>query len=573
MTGRIRFALVVASMAVAATFALHGQSSPNVPYQRLVNAAKEPQNWLNYSGSYLSQRHSGLDQINPSNARNLEQKWMYQSSVSGTWQATPLVVDGVMYVSQRPNDVVALDAKTGRVFWIHRYVPAADHKACCGSNNRGLAILGDTLFLGTLDGRLVAIHAKTGRRLWDVQVAEYQLSYALTLAPLAVKDKVIVGVGGGDLGIRGYLAAYDAQTGKEVWRFYTIPGPGEAGHETWKSCPPESSQSLTDPKYCDPEAWKHGGGPIWLTGSYDPDLNLTYWGTGNVWPDYNSYQRPGDNLYAESVVALDADSGKLRWHFQFTPNGQYDYDAVQIPVLADMDWSGTSGKLMLWANRNGFFYVLDRANGKFVRGQPFVKVNWASGLTATGRPIPTPQPLGAITYPGVQGATNWYSPSFSPHTGLFYVSVWEDYGTYFGVRVPVPYREGRSTSLGANQAYAPVPGAPTVPAIQRGPVNNWTEAAGNGAIKAIDPRTGQERWKYDTTDVADGGILTTASDVLFSGNREGYFQALDARTGSFLWKTNLGAQIVNGPMTYAVDGKQYVVTIAGQSIVAFALRD
>jgi alcohol dehydrogenase (cytochrome c) len=573
MAVRIRFALLVASLALAATFALHGQASPDVSYRRLLNAAKEPQNWLTYSGTYLSQRFSLLDQITPSNARNLEHKWVYQASVSGPWQATPLVVDGIMYVSQRPNDVVALDAKTGRVFWIYRYVPATDQKACCGSNNRGLAILGDTLFMGTLDARLVAIHAKTGRRLWDVQVTDYQLSYSLTLAPLVVKDKVIVGVGGGDLGVRGFIAAYDAQNGNEVWRFYTIPGPGEPGHETWEPCPPGSSSSLTDPKYCDPEAWKHGGAPVWLTGSYDPDLDLTYWGTGNVWPDYNPVQRPGDNLFAESVVALDADTGKLRWHFQFTPNGQYDYDAVQIPVLADMEWSGTSGKLMLWANRNGFFYVLDRTSGKFVRGQPFVKVNWASGLTATGRPIQTPQPLGSVTYPGVQGATNWYSPSYNPRTGLFYVSVWEDYGTYFGVRVPVPYREGRSTSMGANRPYVPIPGAPTVPSIQRGPINNWTEAAGHGAIKALDPRTGQERWKFDTTDVADGGILTTASDLLFSGNREGYFQVLDARTGTVLWKTNLGAQIINGPITYAVDGKQYIATIAGQSLVAFALRD
>src|SRR2546426_2298331 len=229
MAGRTRFALLVVSMAVAATFALHGQSSPEAPFQRLVNAAKEPQNWFTYSGSYMSQRHSGLDQITPANAKNLEQKWMYQSGVSGTWQATPLVVDGVMYVSQRPNDVVALDAKTGRVFWIHRYVPAADHKACCGSNNRGLAILGDRLFMGTLDGRLVAIQAKTGRRLWDVPVAEYQLSYSVTLAPLVVKDKVIVGVGGGDLGIRGYLAADEAQTGKEVWRCSHVSRPLRGG--------------------------------------------------------------------------------------------------------------------------------------------------------------------------------------------------------------------------------------------------------------------------------------------------------------------------------------------------------
>jgi alcohol dehydrogenase (cytochrome c) len=573
MVGRLRFALLVGSILAGAPFALQGQVSPEVSYQRLLNAAREPQNWMTYSGSYMSQRHSLLDQITPANVRNLEQKWMYQSGVAGTWQATPLVVDGVMYVSQRPNDVVALDAKTGRVFWVHRYVPAADQKACCGSNNRGLAILGDTLFMGTLDARLVAIHTKTGRRLWDVQVTDYQLSYSLTLAPLVAKDKVIVGVGGGDLGIRGFLAAYDAKTGKEVWRFYTIPAPGETGHETWEPCPPGSSTSLNDASYCDREAWKHGGAPIWLTGSYDPDLNLTYWGTGNVWPDYNPVQRPGDNLFAESVVALDADTGKLRWHFQFTPAGRYDYDAVQIPVLADMEWVGTSGKLMLWANRNGFFYVLDRSNGKFVRGAPFVKVNWASGLNENGRPIQTPQPLGAVTYPGVQGATNWYSPSFSPRTGLFYVSVWEDYGSYYGVRIPVPYREGRSVSMGANRPYVPVQGAPTVPSIQRGPVNNWTEAAGNGAIKALDPRTGQERWKYDTTDVADGSILTTASDLLFSGNREGYFQALDARTGAFLWKHNLGSQILNGPITYSVDGKQYVATISGQALVVFGLRD
>ena len=575
MAARKRHVLAAACLVVAAAggFRLHGQSSPNVTFDHLVNSAKAPQNWLTYSGSYLGQRHSPLDQITPLNARNLEQKWVFQAAATGTWQATPLVVDGVMYVSQRPNDLVALDAKTGRAFWIYRHVPAADQRACCGANNRGLAILGDTLFMGTLDAKLLAVHAKTGRRLWETQVADYKLSYAVTLAPLVVKDKVIVGVSGGDLGIRGYIAAFDAQSGKEAWRFYAIPGPGEPGHESWEACPPGSSSSLSDSNYCDPEAWKHGGGGIWITGSYDPDLNLTYWGIGNVWPNYNPKQLPGDNLFAESVVALDADTGQIRWHFQFMPSGEYDYDAVQIPVLADMTWAGTSGKLMLWAHRNGFFYVLDRTNGKFLRGQPFVKVNWAKGLTATGRPIPTPQPLGSPTYPGIQGATNWYSPSYSPRTGLFYASVWEDYATSYGVRVPVPYREGRSVSMGTNRPYAPIAEAPTVPAIRRGPINNWTEAAGNGAIKAIDPRTGQDKWKYDTTDVSDSGILTTASDLLISGNREGYLQALDARTGTLLWKTALGGQIVNGPITYMVDGKQYVATIAGHSLVAFALRD
>ncbi len=444
----MRAALVVVGLVgMAAGWRVAGQGSPNVTGDQLVNAAKEPRNWLTYSGTYAGLRHSLLDQITPANAKQLEQQWVYQASAVGTWQATPLVVDGIMYVSQRPNDIVALDAKTGRAFWVYRYVPAPDQRGGFGANNRGLAILGDTLYMGTLDARLVAVNAKTGRHLWDVQVADYKASYAVTLAPLVIKDKVIVGVSGGDTGVRGFIAAYDAQTGKEAWRFNTVPGPGEAGHETWEACPPGTS-SLTDPAYCDPEAWKHGGGAIWLTGSYDPTLNLTYWGTGNVWPNYNPRQRPGDNLFTESVVALDADTGKLRWHFQFTPSGMYDYDAVQIPVLVDMPWTGTAGKLMLWAHRNGFFYVLDRTNGKFLRGETFTKVNWASGLTATGRPIATPQPLGSPTYPGVQGATNWYSPSYSPHTGLFYFSAWEDYAYYFGVRNPVAYRDGRSGTGG-----------------------------------------------------------------------------------------------------------------------------
>jgi alcohol dehydrogenase (cytochrome c) len=572
MTGRIRFALVLAC-SVALASLLHGQVSPTVSYERLTRAAKEPQNWLTYSGSYSSQRYSPLDQINLSNVKNLEQKWAYQGAVVGPWQATPLVVDGVMYVTQRPNDVVALDARTGRVFWIYQHIPSPDHKACCGANNRGIAILGDTLFLGTLDARLVAIDAKTGRRIWDTAVADYRLQYALTVAPLVVKDKVIIGVGGGDRGIRGFIAAYDARTGKEAWRFYTIPGPGEPGHETWEACPPSSSSSPESPSYCDREAWKHGGGSVWLTGSYDPDLNLTYWGIGNVWPDFNPNQRPGDNLYAESVVALDADSGKLRWHFQFTPHGAYDYDAVQIPVLADLTLSGSPARVMLWANRNGFFYVLDRATGRFLLGRPFVKVNWASDLDERGRPIQTPQPPGSPTWPGIQGGTNWYSPSYSPRTELFYVSAWEDYATLFGEKTPNPYVEGRSTAGSGGRTHVPVRGARAMPGLGRGPINNWTEAVGHGAVKAIDPRTGAEKWKFYTTDVSAAGILTTASDLLFTGGREGYFQALDARSGALLWKTNLGAQIINGPIAYEVDRKQYVVTIAGLSVVAFGLRD
>jgi alcohol dehydrogenase (cytochrome c) len=532
---------------------------------RLPNAAKEPRNWLMYSGNYFSTRHSLLSQITPANAKNLELKWMYQAAVAGNWQTSPLVVDAVMYFTQRPNDVVALDAKTGRVFWIYRHTLAPNQIVCCGANNRGLAILGDTLFMGTLDAHLVAIDARSGRPLWNTRVADSKAGYSLTLAPLVVKDKVIVGVGGGEYGIRGFVAAYEARTGKEVWRFSTIPGPGEAGFETWAPCPPKTET------FCDSEAWKHGGGSIWVTGSFDPELNLTYWGVGNAGPDWNADQRPGDNLYTDSVVALDADTGRLKWHYQFTPHDPYDYDSVQIPVLADLNWNGAPLKAMLWANRNGNFYVLDRATGQFLLGRPFVKVNWMSTFDERGRPIQTPQPPGMPTWPGNQGGTNWYSPSYSPRTGFFYVSAWENYATIFG-GTPVHYQEGRNFGGGANRPYVAVPGAPS-PGLRRGPINNWTEAAATGAVLALDAKTGELKWKFEMTDVTDSGILTTASDLLFTGGREGYFQALDARTGALLWKASLGAQIVNGPITYEVDGKQYVATISGLSLCVFALRE
>ena len=541
---------------------LHAQ----VSYDRLRQAEQEPHNWLTYSGNYSSNRYSELVQISPANARNLEQKWVHQTQALGPWQATPIVVDGIMYVTQRPNDVVALDARTGRAFWIYRYPTPPGQKACCGSNNRGVAILGDTLFLATLDAHLVAIDATTGGELWNVEVADMEAAYALTLAPLAVKDKVIVGTSGGDRGIRGFIAAFDAGTGEEAWRFYTIPAPGEPGHETWEPCPPSATT------FCDPDAWQHGGGAVWVTGSYDPTLNLTYWGVGNPGPDFNPKQRPGDNLYSDSVVALDVDTGDLKWHFQFTPDDPYDYDAVQIPVLVDVERNGTLFKLMVWGNRNGFFYVLNRETGRFLSGRPFVEVNWAAGLDDSGRPIQTPQPPGGPTFPGVQGGTNWYSPSYSPSTGLFYVSAWEGYGSVFN-EAEQEYTEGQSFIGGAPTGFAPVPGAPTVPGLSRGPFNTWTEAAGHGAVIALDVLTGEPTWKFDMTDVTSSGILTTASDLLFTGSREGYFQALDARTGELLWKASLGGQIVNGPITYEVAGKQYVATISGHSLVAFALRD
>ena len=531
------------------------QLSAQVSYDRIQRASAEPLNWLTYNGTYSSQRYSLLDRITPSNVTNLESKWVVQNQVFGAWQSNPIVVDGIMYVTQRPNDVMAIDAKTGRLFWLYRHTPSADARVCCGANNRGVAILGDTLFLGTLDARLIAIDTKSGRPLWNVAVAEVGLAYSITLAPLVVKDKVIVGVGGAEFGIRGFIAAFDARTGKEVWRFNTIPKPGEPGSDTWSG-----------------EAWKNGGGSVWVTGSFDPALNLTYWGIGNPGPDWNPDQRPGDNLYSDSVVALDADTGALKWHFQFTPNDAYDYDSVQVPVLADMNWRGAPAKVMMWANRNGYFYVLDRVTGRFLSGTPFVKVNWASGLDERGRPIQTPQPAGSPTWPGNQGGTNWYPPSYSPRTGLFYVSAWENYATIYR-KEPSVYEPGRNFHGGGFTVLTPVPGAPAVGIGRRSPVNNWTNEVGSGAVIAIDPQTGQHKWKFQQFDVTDSGMLTTASDLLFTGGREGYFYALDARNGKVLWKASLGGQIVMAPVTYEVDGKQYVSVISGHTLVTFGLRD
>jgi alcohol dehydrogenase (cytochrome c) len=551
-TRRILSALAFGSCALVGAYRLHAQQ---VTADRILRASAEPQNWLTYNGAYSSQRHSPLTQITPANVTTLESKWVLQDEVFGAWQSNPLVVDGIMYVTQRPNDVMAVDARTGRVFWQYRYTPSPDARVCCGANNRGVAILGDTLFMGTLDAHLVAIDAKNGRRLWDTTVGDAKLGYSITMAPLVVKNKVLVGVGGGEYGIRGYIAAYDAATGKEAWRFNTVPGPGERGYDTWSG-----------------EAWKTGGASVWVTGSYDPDLNLTYWGVGNPGPDWNPAQRPGDNLYSDSVVALDADTGAIKWHFQFTPNDGYDYDSVQVPVLVDANWQGRPAKLMLWANRNGYFYVLDRVTGKFLSGTPFVKVNWSSGLNAYGRPIPTPQPAGAPTYPGNQGGTNWFPPSYSPRTGLFYFSAWENYAAIYR-KVESIYQPGRNFAGGGFTVLTPVPGAPAIGIGRRSPLNTWTNEVGNGAVIAIDPQTGQPKWKFPQFDVTEAGILTTASDLLFTGGREGYFYALDARTGDLLWKASLGGQIAMAPMTFQVAGRQYVSVISGHTLVTFGLRN
>jgi len=502
-----------------------------VTWDDLLNAAKEPQNWLTYSGTYMSQRYSTLSQITPENVKNLSLAWVWQNKSLESFEATPLVVNGVMYT--------------------YVYDPSPASRACCGWVNRGLAILGNTLYMGTLDQRLLAIDAKTGHLLWSTQPEDapsFVRGYSYTLAPLIVKDKVIVSSAGGEYGIRGYISAFNAKTGKEEWRFYTIPGPGEPGHETWGG-----------------DSWKLGGGSGWLTGSYDPETNLIFWGIGNPSPDWNGDIRPGDNLYTCSVVALDADTGKLKWHFQFSPHNEFDYDSVQIPVLANIEWKGKPRKVMLWANRNGFFYVLDRVTGQFLLGKAFVKVNWADGLDANGRPqlapgkLPTAQ--GTLIMPGNQGGTNYYSPSFSPKTGLFYIPTWENTSSLY-VKSKIEYVPGQWYTGGGPREMTTPSG---------GDQDFKTKAEGYGAVRALDPETGDRKWEFPMSKVTNAGILTTATDVLFSGGNEGYFYALDARTGALLWRSTVGGPIRSGPISYMVDGKQYVTVNAGNAVFAYAL--
>lgn len=514
--------------------------SPNITAERLLQATKEPQNWLMYSGSYMSQRHSPLTQITPQNAQNLVLKWVFQSRSLEKSEVTPLVVDGTMYTVQSPNDVIALNAATGKTLWTYTYKPDPDARNCCGKLTRGLAIQGDTIFLASFDAHMIAIDAKTGKELWNTVGGDPKQGQAFTHAPLVVKDKVIAGTAGGEFGVRGFIAAWDVKTGKEVWRFNTVPGPGEPGNETWGG-----------------DSWKHGGAPIWVTGSYDPETNLTYWGTGNPGPDWDGRSRPGDNLYSCSVIALDVDTGKLKWHYQFSPHNEFDWDSTQVPVLVDMEWQGRPRKVMLWANRNGMFYVLDRTTGEFLKGQPFVKVNWASGFDAKGRPIQTVEPTleGTLVYPGNQGGTNWYNPSYSPRTGLFYIPVWENSSSVYSLgAAPPEFHEGQSF-------------AGTFPrGGQRGDDTY-------SAVRAIDPKTGQKKWDYRMASPStDAGVLTTASDILFSGGRNGEFYALDARDGKLLWQTNLGPSVMSGPMTYMANGNQYVSVVSGNALFTFGLK-
>ena len=369
-----------------------------VSYERLLGAAHEPQNWLTYSGGYAGWRHSGLGQINAANASRLGLQWTFQVGDLGQFETTPLVVDGILYGTGQSNRAFALDARTGRAIWRYQRNLPDKIQLCCGRVNRGFAILGDRLFMATLDAHLIALDSKTGSPVWDVTAADYRAGYTFTLAPLVVKNEVIVGVSGGEFGVRGFVDAYDAATGRRLWRFETVPAPGQSGHETWAG-----------------DSWKTGGAPAWLTGSFDPELNLLFWPTGNPAPNMYGKDRLGNNLYSNSMLALDPDTGKLKWFFQFTPHDVHDYDATQIPVLVDADWEGHPRKLLIQANRNGFLYVLDRTDGKFLSAAAMGRVTWAKAIGPDGEPI-----VDAAAIPKTT-ATHGVSRRTGPHQLVFAV--------------------------------------------------------------------------------------------------------------------------------------------------------
>ena len=515
-------------------------AAPPVTAERLAQAADEPHNWLMYAGSYASNQYSALAQIDRDNIADMRVEWVHQFRTLSTVETSPIVADGLMVITESPSNVIALDAATGRPYWKYTHPVPRKLSMCCGLNNRGVAILGDRVYVGTVDGRLLALDLKTGSVVWNAEVAHPGSGYSITAAPLIVKDKVITGVAGGEYGIRGFLDAYDVDTGERLWRFYTIPGKGEDGNDSWG----------------DGDSWKHGGAPTWLTGSYDPELDLLYWGTGNPSPDWNGDVRPGDNLYANSVVALDPKSGQLRWHHQFTPHDTHDWDANQTMVLMDAPVDGTVRKLLLTANRNAFYYVIDRETGEFLRARAYAKQTWASGIDEQGRPILIPgldpNEEGVLVYPGWTGGTNWWSPSYSRSSGLFYVRSIDAADVYY--KRDEEYVEGDLYYGGTTEAADHMENV-------------------RAAIRALDPLTGDLRWEYPITpSVSFGaGILTTAGGLLFSGTVDGYLFALDDRTGDVLWHLSAGGTAHAAPMTYSVEGRQFISVAVQNSLLTFAL--
>ena len=491
-------------------------------------------NWLHYNGTYDSKRHSALNQVNASTVDALVPKWIFHVPGATHLETVPIVVDGVMYVTQ-PNEVYALDARTGKQIWDYRHVPAIQK-----GPNRGVAVWRDKVYVTTPDAHLIALNAAAGNVIWDTKIADAKDGYWSPAAPMVVKGKVIAGIAPSDHGLNGFLDAYDATTGERLWRYDPIPKPGQPGSETWAG-----------------DSWKYAGGDTWLTGSYDPELNLLYWGIGNPAPDFNGDVRMGDNLYTECVVALDLDSGKMKWYFQFTPHDTMDWDAVEIPILVDAMYQGRKRKLMAHADRNGFYYLLDRVDGKFLAGAPFIHtLNWATGLTPAGRPIRIPgiEPSlkGTLVCPSAIGAANWQSPAYNPDTGLFYVVA----------------KEGCGMANKSTETFRP--GGFQYRATGDVDVrdDSWRIY-----VRALDLTTGKLRWESERigSNGFGGGLLSTAGGLLFSAEQNGQFVALDAQTGKVLWHFYTGQYITAQPVTYAIKGRQYIAIASASDIVSFGL--
>jgi alcohol dehydrogenase (cytochrome c) len=507
----------------------------------LLAAGSRPDQWLTYSGSLNGARFSPLSEITPENVSQLKVRWIRQFDTSDlVIQATPLVVDGTLFITEPPASIIAYDTKSGNAIWKYERHLSDDLPMCCGRVNRGLAILGETVFFGSLDGYLVAVDANTGKVAWEVQVADPSKGYTITGAPLAVNGSVVVGISGGEFGVRGFLAAHDAATGRQLWIFHTIPGPGEPGHNTWKG-----------------DAWQSGGGPTWITGSYDPALGLLYWGVGNPAPVYSGDVRPGDNLYTNSVVALHAETGELAWHFQFTPHDEHDWDSNQTPVLADIPINGVARKVICWANRNGFYYVLDRITGEFLSGVPFVEQNWADGLDPAGRPILSKGAAasGRLTRPGVGGGTNWQNPAFDPRQELIFVPATEGVSIFTKTTADHVQRGQGGLFVGSGGAWA----EPPIP-----------------VVRALDAATGRKKWEYFSPSLRGGsysgysGLLATAGGLVF-GASGGEVFALDSTTGEERWRVSLGGDTRAAPISFTVDGRQVIAISVGRALFQFGL--
>ncbi|MBI1895350.1 MAG: PQQ-dependent dehydrogenase, methanol/ethanol family [Acidobacteria bacterium] len=508
-----------------------------VPWPRIVNPPAG--DWPSYHGHPSGNRHSPLEQIRAGNVRSLALRWLFTIPNANRLEVTPVVVDGIMYATW-VNTAYALDARNGRVLWrFQRPRTKGLVGDAAGGINRGAAILGDSVFLVTDHAHLLCLDRRTGELRWDTEMADYRQHYGATAAPLVVNDLVISGVSGGDEGVRGFVAAYDAATGREAWRFWTVPAAGEPLAKTWAG-----------------RAIEHGCATTWMTGTYDPKLNLLYWTTGNPCPDYNGDQRRGDNLYSDSVLALEPGTGRLRWHYQFTPHDLHDWDAQQTPMLMDAAWGGRERQLLAQANRNGFFYVLDRRTGELLLATPFVKkLTWAGEVGRDGRPrvIPgtDPTPEGVRVCPAVEGATNWMSTAYDPGLGLFYVMSLEKCSIY--TKSDEWWKPGES--------------------FYGGGTRNVPDEKPRKILRAIDMQTGKIAWELPQEGPANtwGGALSTAGGLVFFGHDAGTFAAADAKTGRLLWQFEANQSWRASPMSYSVDGVQYVAMAGGPNLLVFAL--